>query len=102
MRSDRGSSDILLRLRQPSPALCSSFSVTTFNRFVKRRVGHRHFVVRTLAFILLCGFGYGLLAVFLAPGIIAVLRHFGSQYIVLTVVGVFVWIGVMAERKRYM
>ena len=72
------------------------------NRFVKRRVGHRHFVVRTLAFILLCGFGYGLLAVFLAPGIIAVLRHFGSQYIVLTVVGVFVWIGVMAERKRYM
>tara|TARA_Y100000588_G_scaffold392438_1_gene504383 strand:- start:489 stop:881 length:393 start_codon:yes stop_codon:yes gene_type:complete len=72
------------------------------NRFVKRRVGHRHFAIRTLAFVLLCGFGYGLMAVFLAPGIIAVLRYFGNQYILLTVVGAFVWIGVMAERKRYM
>ena len=70
--------------------------------FVKGQVRTRHFIVRTIAFVLVCAFGFGMLAVFIAPGLSNLLRYFGDRYLVLIVVGSFVGIGMMAERRKYM
>jgi len=69
-------------------------------RIVKNQVRHRHFIVRTIVFVLLCAFGFGMLAVFIAPGLANLLRYLGDRYVVLVVVGAFVWIGMMAERRK--
>ncbi len=70
-------------------------------RIVKNQVRHRQFIVRTIGFVLLCVFGFGMLAVFIAPGLANLLRYLGDRYVVLVVVGAFVWIGMMAERRKY-
>jgi hypothetical protein len=92
-------------MSQITTALTASLLVIfgdDINGFVKDRVRHRHFVVRTVSFILVCAFGFGMLAVFIAPGLVSLLRYFGERYLVIVVVGAFVSVGVMAERKKYM
>ena len=92
-------------MSQITTALTASLLVIfgdDINRFVKNRVRHRHFVVRTLAFVLVCAFGFGILAVFIAPGLANLLRYFGDRYLVLVIAGSFVGIGMVAERKKYM
>ena len=72
------------------------------NRAVKRRINRYPFLVRTLAFVALCSFGYGLLTVLITPSVAQFLRYFGDQYIAAVVIASFVGIGILAERKRYM
>ena len=96
---------VLAHMSQITTALTASILVIFGDdviRIVKNQVRHRHFVVRMLTFILLCAFGFGMLAVFVAPGIGKLLRYFGDRYVVLAVVGAFVWVGMMAERRKYM
>ena len=92
-------------MSQITTALTASLLVVfgdDINRFVKNRVRHRHFVVRTVTFVLVCAFGFGILAVFIAPGLGSLLRYFGDRYLVLVITGSFVGTGVIAERKKYM
>lgn len=96
---------ILGHMSHVTTALTASLLVIygdDINGMVKDRVRNRHFVVRTLTFVLVCAFGFGLLAVFMAPGIARVLRYFGDRYLVLTVAAAFVGVGWLAERKKYM
>ena len=72
------------------------------NRFVKVRVRKYGFAVRIGVFIALCAFGYGALGVFIAPAITSLLRFFGDRYLAASVVGAFLAMGILAERKRYM
>jgi hypothetical protein len=72
------------------------------NRAVKNRVRNRNFLIRALAFIVLCSFGYGLLTTMLVPGVLHVLKTMGDRYLVLTIVGGFVLIGFLADQKSYM
>jgi len=72
------------------------------NRAVKLRINRYPFLVRTLAFVALCSFGYGLLTVLITPSVAPLLRYFGDQYIALVVLASFLGIGILAERKRYM
>jgi len=72
------------------------------NRAVKLRINRYPFFVRTLAFVALCSFGYGLLTVLITPSVAQLLRYFGDQYIALVVLASFLGIGILAERKRYM
>ena len=72
------------------------------NRAVKRRIYRYPFLVRTLAFVALCSFGYGLLTVLITPSVAKFLRYFGDQYIAVVVIASFLGIGILAERKRYM
>jgi hypothetical protein len=72
------------------------------NRAVKRRINRYPFLVRTLAFVVLCSFGYGLLTVLITPSVAQFLRYFGDQYIAVVVIASFLGIGILAERKRYM
>ncbi|MBT4980511.1 MAG: DUF3392 family protein [Gemmatimonadetes bacterium] len=72
------------------------------NRAVKLRINRYPFLVRTLAFVALCSFGYGLLTVLITPSVAQLLRYFGDQYTALVVLASFLGIGILAERKRYM
>lgn len=72
------------------------------NRFLKNRLRGRPFAIRAGAFLLLCSFGYGLLAALLTPLAARLIYYFGERYAVLVVLCAFVAIGLLAERKRYM
>jgi hypothetical protein len=72
------------------------------NRFVKNRLRSYPFAVRAVAFLLLCSFGYGLLAALLTPSAARLIYYFGERYAGLVVLCAFVAIGLLAERKRYM
>ena len=72
------------------------------NRFVKVRIRRFGFPVRIAVFIALCAFGYGALGVLIAPAITALLRFCGDRYLAATVLGAFLAMGILAERKRYM
>lgn len=72
------------------------------NRFVKARVRKYGFPIRIAVFIALCAFGYGALGVLIAPAITALLRFFGDRYLAVSVLGAFLAMGILAERKRYM
>lgn len=70
------------------------------NAAVRRQVQHYHFIVRTLIFILLCGFGYGLLTTLLTPFLASQLASISNYYLGPVVVVVTIALGMLAERKR--
>ena len=72
------------------------------NAAVKRRIRAYPFVIRTLIFVLLCSFGYGMLTVLITPSVAQLLRYFGDQYVAIVVLASFLAIGVLAERKKYL
>ena len=72
------------------------------NRFVKKAVRTRPFLVRTLVFILLCTFGYGMLAVWMTPLISKAFLYFGDRYLAPVIVAAFIGLGMLAERKQYL
>jgi cell division protein FtsW (lipid II flippase) len=70
------------------------------NAAVRRQIQHYHFIVRTLIFILLCAFGYGLLTTLLAPFLATQLASVSNYYLGPLVVIITIALGVLAERKR--
>ena len=73
----------------------------SINRMVKRQTHELHFIFRTSIFILLCTFGYGALLVFFTPILGKWLANLGMIYLGPFIVGVFITLGVMAERKNH-
>lgn len=71
------------------------------NKQLKQILKPYPFVIRTLAFVLVCAFGYGLLIVFLTPHIKQLLLWIPSLYRGAAVVGLFILIGYLAEHRRY-
>lgn len=74
----------------------------TVNRMVKRQVSGMHFLFRTLIFILLCAFGYGALLVFVTPMLSKWLAAVGMTFLGPLVVGIFIILGIIAEKKNRM
>ena len=72
------------------------------NAAVKRRIRPYPFVIRTLIFVLLHSFGYGMLTVLITPSVAQFLRYPGDQYVAIFVLSPFLTIGVLAERKKYL
>ena len=72
------------------------------NGLVKRRIRGLNFFVRTGAFIALCAIGYGMLSVAGASAVKQLLRYFDDLYLAPMVVGAFVLMGILAERKKYL
>ncbi|CUS49222.1 MAG: Protein of unknown function (DUF3392) [Idiomarinaceae bacterium HL-53] len=70
------------------------------NKTIKRQINHYHFLLRTLLFILVCAFGYGLLLTWLAPLLSQFLGQIPRLYLGISVLGIVVLLGVLAERKR--
>jgi hypothetical protein len=70
------------------------------NRKMKNAIKDRPFLLRYASFIALCAFGYGFLTLFLAKFLAQSLREVPSQYFILAVVGCFVLLGILADRKN--
>lgn len=71
------------------------------NKQLKRLLIPHHFIIRTVMFVLVCAFGYGLLIVFAAPFIKQIILMLPSTYQGLSIVAVFLLLGYLAEHKRY-
>ena len=72
----------------------------TINRMVKRQTSGMHFFFRTLVFILLCAFGYGALLVFVTPLLGKWLASVSMVYLGPLVLGIFITLGILAEKKN--
>ena len=72
----------------------------TINRIVKRQISGMHFLFRTLIFILLCAFGYGALLVFVTPILSKQLTAVSMLYLGPLVLGIFITLGIIADKKN--
>lgn len=71
------------------------------NALVRRVMQPYHFLMRMAAFILLCTFGYGALAVYGQLGINFALIHIDRSWFAGIVIAVYLILSVLAERKRH-
>ncbi|WP_416884844.1 DUF3392 domain-containing protein [Marinospirillum sp.] len=70
------------------------------NRFIKRQLRPYHRAIRLLGFVLMCAFGYGAMTVFLTPWLAYWLSLVSIQWLAPFVLGLFLLIGWLAERKH--
>lgn len=68
---------------------------------VRRVTRKQHFMIRTLAFICLCAFGFGLLGPMLADYLEDFLTYFGRQWTGILVIISFLAVGYLAEKRNY-
>jgi len=73
----------------------------TVNKMVKRQVSGLHFLFRTLIFILLCTFGYGAVLIYAVPLLTKLLASLGMTYLGPLVAGIFITLGIIAEKKNH-
>ncbi len=71
------------------------------NNQIKTLLSKQHFIVRTITFILVCAFGYGLVTVWLTQLLAQQLAAISHQYIVVVVVSIFVVLGTYAQKQRH-
>lgn len=71
------------------------------NSAIRALVKRYHFVIRTLAFVLICAFGYGLLTVWITPLFAGVLLKLSFQWLLPTIVLVFIGLGMFAQKQRH-
>ncbi|XQW86509.1 DUF3392 domain-containing protein [Thalassotalea piscium] len=71
------------------------------NNVVRRLVSKQHFIVRSLVFVLVCAFGYGLLTVYLTSVLNQQLNKIPSLYIAPTIIGIFLALGMYAQKQRH-
>ena len=72
------------------------------NRAVKKRFRPHHFLIRTLAFVVLCSLGYGLLTTLITPSVTRLLLLLGDRYLAPAIILAFIAVGFLAERKKYL
>jgi hypothetical protein len=72
-----------------------------FNKHIKRMISPYHFVIRTFVFVLVCAFGYGLLVVFATPYVKQLILWVPNLYRGLTIISIFLILGYLAEKRRY-
>lgn len=70
------------------------------NRLLRKLLREQNFIVRTLIFIIINAFGYGLLIVKAAPFLSRVFREMPPAYMSMSVIAAFIIIGVWAQKNR--
>jgi hypothetical protein len=73
----------------------------SLNALVRRVMQPYHFLIRMIAFILLCTFGYGALAVYGQLGINFGLLHLSKDWFASIVIVTYLILSLLAERKRH-
>jgi len=81
-------------------ATCLVVYGNNLNNLIKSMVSSWVFVIRILAFILMCSFGYGLLAIWLQPILLTLLKYIPFPYLPISVMTIFCVLGVLAEKKK--
>ncbi|MDV7104300.1 DUF3392 domain-containing protein [Vibrio sp. TH_r3] len=71
------------------------------NHFTRRKMVRQHFIVRTLAFILLNAFGYGLIIIKVSPYLARWLKTLDSGILFISVIICFIVIGMWAQKNRH-
>jgi len=71
------------------------------NRFIKRLVGGSHFVIRLGIFVVVCAVGYGLATVLLAEVLRNALATIPRRYLALSILGIFTFLGLLADSRRH-
>lgn len=71
------------------------------NSAIKRLVAKQHFIVRTLVFVLVCAFGYGLLTVWLTSILAQQLAKLPNLFLVPVVFVTFFILGMYAQKQRH-
>jgi hypothetical protein len=71
------------------------------NKAIKKLFVKQHFIVRCCAFILICAFGYGLLTVWLTSWLSSQLSSIPDLYIFPSITGIFITLGVYAQKQRH-
>lgn len=74
----------------------------TIHGLLRKSMQKYHFLVRLVVFTLLCAFVYGLLTVYTAVLLEKILACLGPLYLAPIVIGLFLLIGFLAERKKQM
>lgn len=72
------------------------------NKYAKSLVSSWHFVFRTVTFVLLCAFGYGLMTLYGAPFLLHIIKYLPWHLQGVGIVSAFILIGILAEKRRYM
>jgi len=70
------------------------------NALLRRVMRNQHFIFRTLAFILVNAFGYGLIVIKASPYLTRTLAHLEQGMMFCLVTGSFVVIGLWAQKNR--
>ena len=101
-----GPMDQFLRehVQQLSMAIIATLLVlfgNDINSAIKALIRRYHFVIRTIAFILICAFGYGLLTVWLTPLLAKALAKLSIQWFIPMVVLVFLSLGIYAQKQKH-
>jgi cation transport ATPase len=73
----------------------------SFNKHIKRMISPYHFVIRTLVFVMVCAFGYGLFIVFATPFVKQLILWVPYLYRGSVVIMIFLILGYLAENRRY-
>lgn len=81
-------------------ACCIVMFATDINRFLRKTLVRRGFLVRTCVFVLVNAFGYGLAIVSISPWLASQLKSMPSQWLLLLVLAAFFAIGAWAQRNR--
>ncbi len=68
--------------------------------FIRTRIRNWPFILRTLLYVVLIAFGYGLLITAVAPWLASQLSGLNAQWLLAVVTLTFLFIGVWAERHR--
>ena len=71
------------------------------NGEIKKMLSQYHYIIRVTTFILVSGFGYGLATVYLTDMLEKILRYKTGNYLGLIVITVFLALGIMADKKKY-
>ncbi|WP_076415775.1 DUF3392 domain-containing protein [Shewanella sp. UCD-KL12] len=90
-------------LNEIATAMVACFLIvfaTDINRFLSRKLIGRSFVLRTLAFVLVNAFGYGLLIVTLSPFLAKNMAQLSAHWLLVLVVSIFTIIGAWAQRHK--
>ena len=92
------------RLHLCSLALTTSLVAlygTQINRFIQRQLRQYPLFIRTAAFIFICAFGYGWLGAKLAQWLQYGLERMPTVYLAPTLISLFICLGLLAQRERY-
>lgn len=70
------------------------------NDAIKRMIAPMHFALRTVIFILVCAFGYGMFTVWMTPILAAQIAKIPNIYEAPAVLGFFVVLGAIAQKQK--
>lgn len=71
------------------------------NNAIRKLIKTQHFIIRSLVFVLVCTFGYGFATVWLTRLLSEQLAQIPNSYIVLVVAGIFIGLGMYAQKQRH-